>query len=422
MENDFANLEKIISETLQRTITTQSLDLNLFFGQAENEFTRLGYRQSSRGGVKKILLLRLDAVGDFILLTPSIRAVRENYPKAHITLVVTKAVYPFAEFCPYVNEVIVFDTPYTSTTYNRDLIQIIKATFIFSANYLLRRHFDLCFAFLGDPTHLIMSFLSGAKNRVGENNFIGKILMTNPADIDKNKFVHHCERNLALLMSYGLKINSSKLELWINDEDYLRAEKILEGFAPGRLKIAVGIGANVPMRRYPVEKYLVALRKIIDKGASVIIFGGSSEVDDAKFLEDNLPKEFVKNLVKLKSDWRTTAGIISLTDIYIGNDTGTQHVAAALKKPVIVLTRDSKDHQRVAGNNCEHIAFFPWQTDSVILQPEHSFGDCAKRLEYGCIANKPHCIAQIEPSEIVAALDKMFTFKSAIKNYFGVIG
>ncbi|MBQ7628612.1 MAG: hypothetical protein IJS81_00125 [Selenomonadaceae bacterium] len=62
--------------------------------------------------------------------------------------------------------------------------------------------------------------------------------------------------------------------------------------------IAAGIGANIPQRKYPVEKYLIAFREIISKGASIIILGGSAEVDDAKFLEDNLPARYIKNLVK----------------------------------------------------------------------------------------------------------------------------
>ncbi|MBR5914611.1 MAG: hypothetical protein IKZ58_09685 [Selenomonadaceae bacterium] len=69
-------------------------------------------------------------------MTPSIRAIRENFPRAYITLVVTKAVYPMAELCPYVNEVIAFETPYKSSVDNKDILQILMTVEQFAAQYL----------------------------------------------------------------------------------------------------------------------------------------------------------------------------------------------------------------------------------------------------------------------------------------------
>ena len=359
------------------------------------------------GGVQKILILRLDAVGDFILLTPSIRAIRENFPRAYITLVVTKAVYPMAELCPYVNEVIVFETPFKSSVDNKDVLQIFKTTVNFSAQYLWKKHFDICFAFLNDATHSLLAYISGAKIRVGEGGGIANIFLNNPIPVDHIKISHWCEKNLYVVKACGLKINSADLEIWYDEEDLRIAKNLLKDFAPNRIKIAFGLGANVPERKYPVEKYLIALKKIVNKGAAIILLGGPSEVDDAKFLEKNLPKKFVKNVVKFQPSWRVTSAIISQADMYLGNDTGTQHVAAALKKPVVVLSRDSKDHERVMGPYSEHIRFKAWNTKSITLMPEHSLDDCAKNLQATCWAGKPHCITQIEPSEIVAAYEKI---------------
>ena len=92
--------------------------------------------------------------------------------------------------------------------------------------------------------------------------------------------------------------------------------------------------------------------------------------------------------------------------MYIGNDTGTQHVAAAFKKPVVVLSRDSKDLTRALNYDCEHIIFRAWKTKSIVLLPEHSLDRCAA-LKNTCWAHKPHCITQIEPAEIVKAYDNI---------------
>lgn len=408
---DYKNLALIIEGAIEKSLKTNTFKLDFFYWRTEEEFKRLSFRDKLIDGVlQKILILRLDAIGDFILTTPSIRAIRENFPKAYITLVVTKKVYPIAELCPYVNEVIPFDKSDDSSTDDKDIIQNLAMSMEFSMQYLLRRHFDACFSFQSDNLHTLMAYLSGAQLRLGLADGAMNGLFTHQIPIEHLKISHCCEKNLYLLKSSGLQINSTNLELWYDAEDMRRAKNILENFAPNRVKVAAGIGASIPQRQYPVEKYLIAFKEIIAKGATIIIFGGSSETFYAKFLEENLPTEFVKNVVKLNLSWRTTSAIMSLTDVYIGNDTGTQHVAAALKKPVIVISRVAKNTDKFMTTLSTEIAmFYPWQTKSIVLRPEHQLDECEERHEYiGCLANRPHCIAQIEPSEIVAAYDKIF--------------
>ena len=363
------------------------------------------------GGVEKILILRLDAIGDFILMSAAIRELRANYPAAHITLVVNRRVYPLAEFCPYVNEVIPFDTPFASSVNNQNLLDIIKNSFEFARKNFWSKHYDLSFTTLWDATHIFMSYISGARERIGytlraERNDLGGVFFNRPV-LNNANIVHWCLKNLYLLEASGLKVNRKDIEIWYSAEDFYTAENLLKDFAPGRIKVAVGIGANVPERKYPVEKYLEAFKQIIDKGASLVILGGSAEVDDAKFLQDNLPREFVKNIAGMKLNWRVTAAVIAQTNLYIGNDTGTVHCAAALKIPVIVLSRDSKDF---AAKNpaCEHKVFFPYQTEAIALLCEHPLEGCEKS---GCWAGKAHCITQINPEEIVKAFDEMIYFK-----------
>ena len=409
-QEDYKNLALIIEDAVEESLKTQDFKLDFFYWRAEDEFNRLGYRDTPTSeSIQKILILRLDAIGDFILTTPAIRAIRENFPTAYITLVLTKKVYSIAEFCPYVNEIIPFDTPFSSSTENKDNFQILATTFEFSARHLLHRHFDACFSFLNDNTHAIMSYLSGAPIRVGLAYGAMGLLFTYQIPIDHRQIAHCCEKNLHLLLTAGLKIESKNLELWYGLEDIRCAKNILKNFAHGRVKVALGIGASIPQRKYPVEKYLVALKEIIANGASIIIFGGADEIDDAKFLEDNLPAEFVKNIVKLKPSWRTTAAIMSMTDIYIGNDTGTMHIAAALKKPVIVVSRVAKNTENFLTEISSEVAmFYPWQTKAIVIRPEHQLDKCEEMHAFiGCLADKPHCITQIKPSEIVDAVEKI---------------
>ena len=417
---EYGQLEKIIDETIQQSSAKGQINLNAFVKQMDEEFQKLGYHDDTNKPVENIFISRLDGVGDFILNVPAIRAIRENFPDAKILLVVSQRIYPVAELCPYVDEILVYDT----SIEGKGILGILRGVADFAKKNLWQRRFDLSFDFLSDYRHLFMSYLSGARERVGYFNETGnqlslKKLFTNRAIfLDKTKFTHWVERNLYLLKSIGLKVNSDDIEVWFSDNDLNKAKEILKDFAPDRVKIAVGIGAATPERHYPLEKYLVAFKEIIAKGAALVLLGGPAEVDDAKFLEDNLPKEFVKNVVPIKTGWQIDTAIISQIDMYIGNDTGTQHVSAAFKKPVVTLSRDSKDLTRALNYDCEHMVFHAWKTKAIVLLPEHSLDTCAE-LRATCWAGKPHCITQIDPAEIVDAYDKMINDIDSVEVYSG---
>ena len=343
-----------------------------------------------------------------------------NYPRAFITLIVSKTVYPLAEHCPYVNEVLIYDMPPAKNF----LDELVNAT-NFSKKYLWKRRYSVAFSirYWQDNTAWLLPYLSGAVERAGYSSNANSIYFGGNPNIERDigslffthtviqpkEIVHDVLRNLYVLKSFGLQVHSTDLEIWFDSGDLYEAKKILEGFAPNRVKISVGIGAGRPERKYPVEKYLVAFKEIINKGAAIIIFGGSSEIDDAKFLENNLPKKFVKNMVELKAGWRVDAAVMSLTDVYIGNFTGACDMAGALKKLVIALSPESPLVEQVfEGGYSQYAQYYPFGTTAIILRPVKQIDDCAKNLIYGgCKAGKSHCIAQISPSFIVEAYDKI---------------
>ena len=410
MVDEYAPLKKILADTVNMLATAQTFNVSLFLRKMEVAFIETGFRDKNLSGeIQSILLVRMDAAGDFILTTPAIRAVRENYPNAYITLVVSKQIYKLAELCPYVNEVIAIERP-PVIDLQRDFVNAAN----FAEEHLWQRRFDLAIC-IGTVNNLLRNFLmylSGARQRVTYLfDELGEILNTHCYKMSREYNVHDVMISLYLLKAHGLKIGNTDIEVWFNNSDLYTARRLLKNFGEGRIKVAVGIGANSPARKYPIEKYLVAFKQIIDKGASIMIFGGKSELDDAEFLEDNLPEEFVKNFVSENINWRVTMAAISQSDLYLGNDTGTQHVAAALKKPVIVLSRVAQDLKKFYKYETENELYRPWGTDAIVLQPEHQIGECINNISYqGCTAGKSHCIAQIEPSEIVDAFDAMIEF------------
>lgn len=351
-----------------------------------------------------------------IVTSGFIREVRANFPNARITLVVSSLVCPIVELCPYVNEVLTFDIK----KLDRNLTVMLKTLAAFCKKNLWQKHFALAFSPQWGSDNLpglLMCWLSGARERVGfgtnpYESWLGKpkpnesaldnFLLTRNV-VTPRSAVSEVEHHFYLLEAVGLVVNQTNLELWFGTADFVRAQEILKDIPSSCKKVLLGIGAGDPRRKYPVEKYLIALKELIKKDLVFVIVGGKSELDDAKFIESNLPKGKVLNLAG-KTTLRETEAIISQMNFYLGNGTGIMHMAAVAQIPVLVLNREAQDKEDyIPGIYSEVQRFPPYQTKAVILRPDRQLEECAKLppVHGWCHADRPHCITQITPQEII---------------------
>ena len=188
--------------------------------------------------VKNILIVRTDEIGDIILTTPFFRELRRNYLDARIVLVVKPAVYNLVELCPYVNEIKCFKSKKQRFCFFSNLFHAYQ----FAVKELLPKNFDLAIvprwdsdvAYFAGP----LVFFSGACRRVaysehvsaekeildyGCDNYYTDLVPSRPG------VVHEVERNLDVLRYLGCSIEKKDLEIWINDSDIKKAEKLLFG-------------------------------------------------------------------------------------------------------------------------------------------------------------------------------------------------
>ena len=382
----------------------------------EEAFGRFGYREKISPPVENILVVRLDAIGDMILTSGFLRELRKNFPQARITLVVAPLTFPLVELCPYVNEVLPFDTKKFSKDFPEMFAQLVP----FCRENFWSKNFSIAFSPQWGAKNLIsllLCWLSGARERIGfgtnpyaswgfepspEESAIDNFLLTKNIFPTQNE-VAEIEKYFYLLKAVGFEVNDKSAELFFGAEDLIYARELLKNIPTACKKVVVGIGAGDGNRRYPVEKYLIALDELARKNLAFVIVGGRDELDDATYLERNLPHGKVLNLVG-KTTLRQTEAVISQSDFYVGNDTGVMHMAAAAKLPCLVLYRDAQDKENyLCGVLSPSQRFSPWQTNAVILRPDHQLDDCARRDPvYGwCHHDEPHCITQIPPQWII---------------------
>lgn len=141
----------------------------------------------------------------------------------------------------------------------------------------------------------------------------------------------------------------------------------------------------------------------------VIIGGGQNDLISAQILKNAAPEIYAKNIIDLtnKINYRQTAAVLSLCDMYLGNDTGSMHIAAAVKLPCLAVFAFPKDapSRRVAATKTS----YPHNVPNVIVQPERALPECANDIfnHYGCKANAVHCIAQIVPEKIFEGFHRL---------------
>ncbi len=396
----------------QKILLSQRFSAVVMKNTLESLWQKNGYRQR-RGNVKEILVISLNAIGDNVLYSAFLRELRRNNPDSRITLVVTPLVYNLMENCPYVN--VIHSLPYHC---GEDFSSYFPRFIRFVQEKMLNHRFDIsvCVQWSDDKRPMnLLAYLSGAAQRYGisDKSILAikrdfslidqwEFLLTHPI-ITPPEITHEAERALFMVKAMGGNVEQKSAEIWLNNTDIESSCRLLNGW---KNFIALGLGAGQDSRKYPVDKWIVALQQIWEAyGTPLVLLGGMREADDGAYIENIMPDGSVLSLAG-RASLRETAAIIKSADCYLGNDTGMMHMAAALQTPLIAIFREAKIRAAESpGIFSEITRFAPWQADAVvILQPERAAGECMRTVVYGgCKENKAHCIAQITPAEIVEA-------------------
>lgn len=411
--NGLEEFLKIISE--KRVFTFEEL-VNFM----EPKFAEAGYREkysfTNPPGQTEILILHDVGAGDFILQSAAIREIRRIYPAARITLVVSQQAFQLAEFCPYVDEVILNE----QNCVYADFLEVYQWN-LNPARKLLERRFDICFSFTHTLITATLMYMCGAKTRVAHlfasqeeqwNYFSDAPLSLAISRLATHAYPlyfygsHVVDACLAFVdHTLSAPVTNREIEVWFSPFDRGAARRTVQDFS--RPVYALCPGSFGRIKHYPPEKYAKVLEMILAEEPTatfVLIGGGQQDLNSAEILKNSAPEIFEKHVQNFigKLNMRQSAAILNFCDAYIGNDTGNMHAAAALKCPVLVIFPFPADLPKKPTDGLR--AFRPYKVPSVVVQPAHALGECKINEPYithGCRAyNFPHCIATIEPEKV----------------------
>jgi heptosyltransferase II len=282
---------------------------------------------------KRILVIKLVAIGDLVVALPTLKAIKKSYPQSHLTILVTPRVKEVVEGYPYLDEITYYDILGKDKGI-KNLFKIIKQ--------LRENKFDLVIDLeqYYRITSLI-SYLSGITNRAGFNlpGQGKKNLLTIKAPYSIEK--HEVEAFLKLAKQIGANTSEIKLEeIWVSveDQEYVDGFLTEAGVKSDDLIVGIhpGTGPSAISRRWQMEKFGILADWLIREFKAKVIFTGSkSEVD----LINKIVKSMTSKPIVAagKTSLKQLAEISRRCTLFISVDTGPLHIAAAMGTKVIGL-------------------------------------------------------------------------------------
>ncbi len=297
-------------------------------------------------GYRRILAIKLADLGDLLTVTPALQALHAANPSTQIDLLVPPASARLLMGAPYINDIISFDKfPFDNLRGIFDPGKVIS-----TLRFLLRlrlskydalaifHHFTLRW---GSVKFAALALASGAGARAGLDNGRGRFLTLRVPDRGFGT-MHEAEYWLHVAALLGADTRGEwQTHIPLTEANRSFAANLINNVGTNHATTLValhpGAGAYSKARIWPVERFADVAQNIIERyHASIIIVGGPDEVDAAASLERLVNSPAVHNLAG-KTTVHETAALIERCSLFIGNDSGPMHIAAAVGTPVVAV-------------------------------------------------------------------------------------
>lgn len=353
----------------------------------------------------RILVVKLDEIGDFVLATPFLRGLRAGAPQALIVLAVRDAVAELAAPCPHVDAVV---TPAPKPGGGIDFRAVSPGGLAVFAE-AFRAGFDLAVVPRYDfDRHGAVTLAANSRARavIGFSERVTPWKATANAGFDR-AFTHvlapppgrhEVEQNDALLAFVGGRPDGGGVELYPDAADRAGAARLLPLDGP---VLAVAPGAAGARRDYPADRLATVAAALAEAaGARLAVLGTEAERPAAQTLAATLPGR-VTDLTG-RTGLRVAAAVMERALGVIAMDSGPAHMAAAVGVPVAVFSC----HPEGADPNHYHAPerFRPWSDRALVLRPRAALPPCTET----CAAAEAHCIAAIDPQEAIRRARALF--------------
>ncbi|HYG41063.1 MAG TPA: glycosyltransferase family 9 protein [Cytophagales bacterium] len=314
-------------------------------------------KQSDWNNFKNILCIRLDNLGDVIMTSPAIRALKNSIPGRKVTLLASRGGNGIAKFIPEIDELLIFDTPWEKNANQgstEGIFQIVEE--------LKKHQFDAAIIFTVYsqnplPTAMLC-YMSGIPRVAGYCRENPYQLITDwiPETEPIYEIKHEVVRQLDLVKKLGAIVETEEFSLELPDLDNCRITNKLALLRVDTKKpfIVMHPGVSELKRQYPVELFAKAAKMISEEmGYQILLTGLESEKSLTEYIAEEVGSLAYSLAGQLSLE--EMMALLKVSPLLISNNTGPVHMAAAMKTPVVVL---------YALTNPQHT---PWKVKHKVL-------------------------------------------------------
>lgn len=335
---------------------------------------------------KRILAVRLDAMGDVLMTTPAIRALKNSAPERHVTLWTSMAGAHAGRLVPEIDDLLISEAPWMKPRPGREsagleMVEMLRAP-----------RFDAAVIFtLSTQSALPAALtcqLAGIPLRVARSRENPYDLLSDWLREDEDvPSRHDVRRQLDLAKFVGATTPDERLSLQVPQGARIKAGARLASFGiePGSPWCVIHPGASAPSRRYPVEHFATAARELATHGWQFVVTGGP---DEEQLCLDLCTAVGGKARPFGSATFDELAAVIGIAPLIISNNTGPAHIAAAVGTPVVDI---------YALTNPQHT---PWQVPHRTLSHEVPCRNCFKSI---CPEQHNACIRLVSPRDVARA-------------------
>ena len=363
-------------------------------------------------GAKRILAIRLDNLGDVLLTTPALHAIRESLPEAELTLLTSPTGAQAGRLNPDVDDVIAYEAPWVDPwqqlPQNPQAEQAMVAT-------LAERQFDAAVIFTSFRQSSLpaayLCYLAGIPLRLAASiDGPGSLLTT--CHRHPERMMHEVERNLELVDAVGLRTDDQRAVLkvpegdrervrrWVADPDAWSSAAAFETTRPGKQRaydhhvddiapctrpssplVVVHPGCTMPARTYPPKQFAEVAELLVERlGARVVVTGTESEQELIEGVVGRVRREMRERVHPMAGElsFPEFCALIEAANLTVTNNTGPMHLSAAVGTPVVSLFALTNPPQQ----------WHPWEVPHRLLYHDVPCRICYSRvcpIEHECL-------------------------------------
>jgi len=335
--------------------------------------------------VRRLLVIRLRSIGDTVLTTPSLVALRRFLPRTRIDILLEDWVTPVLDGSPLVDRVI--SIPRHSNAARARIARDLRHT-----------GYDVVYNLHGGTTATFLTRASGATHRVGYGHYqyarLHNHVAPSPQEIWARATLHSVEQQLALIGWTGVPVSDRPAtQLAVTERAARSVAAKLAAHQIDREPVAlVHPAAAFETKQWPAENFAHVIEQIAARGLKPVVIVAPRE------------KQVLGSVVQQSSTRVIGFDDLSLPEVtalaararlFVGNDSGIAHIAAAVKTPCVVV---------FGSSNLNH--WRPWTTSKNEVVREEM--ECQPCHGYFCTEfETPQCILSIPVERVVAAIDRL---------------